>query len=92
MEKLTNKVSVSLSSLDSEDEKCKSKPKVTFLLIILNFFVTAPMKKRKFQAHQNGEKYYLLLLLSEKLYSQTSQLKPIMPSIFIRHLLKNPGK
>ena len=64
MEKLTNKVSVSLSSLDSEDEKCKSKPKVTFLLIILNFFVTAPMKKRTFQAHQNGEKYYLLLLLS----------------------------
>ena len=83
---------MSLSSLDSEDEKCKSKPKVTFLLIILNCFVTAPMKKRKFQAHQNGEKYYLLLLLSEKLYTQNSQVKANYVVHFHKALAKKSRK
>ena len=47
MEKLTNKVSASLSSLDSEVEKCKSKPVVTFLLIILNFLCDCTNEKKE---------------------------------------------
>ena len=46
------------------------------------------MKKKKFQAHENGEHYYLLLLLSEKLYTQTSQLK----ANYVVHFHTAPGK
>ena len=46
------------------------------------------MRKRKFQAHQKGEKYYLLLLLSEKLYTQTSQLK----ANYVVHFHTAPAK
>ena len=48
------------------------------------------MKKRTFQAHQNGEKYYLLLLLSEKLYTQTSQLG--MKANYVVHFHTAPAK
>ena len=81
--------STSVSSLDSEVEKCKSKPEVTFLLIILNFLCDCTNeKKRKFQAHKNGEKCSLLLLLTEKLYTQTSQLK----ANYVVHFHTAPAK
>ena len=46
LEKLTKKVPASLSSIDSEVKKCKSKPEVTFLLIILNLLWLHQWKKK----------------------------------------------
>ena len=102
LEKLTKKVPASLSSIDSEVKKCKSKPEVTFLLIILNVLCDCTNEKRKFPLStslREPEKNTLRLLSENYILrkwcpGQSAKIKLCCPFSYgtCWKISKNPGK